>query len=60
MRMFNSDGLEAEMCGNALRCVAKLAADTGLAKSAQISVVTKSGTRHAEQGSQNFGPSMSF
>ena len=24
MRMFNSDGTEAEMCGNAIRCVRKV------------------------------------
>ena len=30
MRMFNNDGGEAEMCGNGLRCVAKLAHDRGL------------------------------
>lgn len=29
MRMFNSDGSEAEMCGNAIRCVAKYLCDKG-------------------------------
>lgn len=27
MRMFNPDGSEAEMCGNGIRCIARLAAD---------------------------------
>ncbi len=30
MRMFNSDGSEAEMCGNASRCVGKYVVDNGL------------------------------
>ena len=30
MRMFNSDGSEAEMCGNASRCVGKYVYDNGL------------------------------
>ena len=30
MRMFNSDGSEAEMCGNASRCVGKYVFDKGL------------------------------
>jgi len=29
MRMWNADGSEAEMCGNGLRCAARLAADRG-------------------------------
>lgn len=34
MRMFNSDGSESEMCGNAIRCVAKFVHDYRLAPSA--------------------------
>ena len=30
MRMFNSDGSEAQMCGNGIRCVAKYAYDHNL------------------------------
>src|SRR5947209_7626139 len=30
MRMFNADGSEAEMCGNAIRCVGKFAFDRKL------------------------------
>jgi diaminopimelate epimerase len=43
MRMFNSDGSEAEMCGNGLRCVAKYAFDHGLVKSRAITVETGAG-----------------
>ena len=31
MRMWNADGSESEMCGNGIRCVAKLAYERGLA-----------------------------
>ena len=30
MRIFNSDGSEAEMCGNGIRCVGKYVYDEGL------------------------------
>ena len=40
MRMFNADGSEAEMCGNAIRCVARYARDTGLVDSSRFSIQT--------------------
>lgn len=40
MRMFNADGSEAEMCGNAIRCVARYARDTGLAPAGGFSIQT--------------------
>jgi diaminopimelate epimerase len=43
MRIFNSDGSEAEMCGNGLRCVAKYAYDHGLVKDLRITVETGAG-----------------
>lgn len=41
-RFFNSDGTEAEMCGNGGRCVARLAHELGIAKES-MSFETKSG-----------------
>ena len=32
MRMFNADGSEGAMCGNAIRCVAKYLYDEGIAR----------------------------
>ena len=44
MRMFNPDGSEAEMCGNAIRCVAKYVCDRGRADASQvISIETGAG-----------------
>ena len=46
MRIFNADGSEAAMCGNATRCVAKYIRSRGLAKDDNIKVFnlhTKSG-----------------
>jgi diaminopimelate epimerase len=46
MRIFNADGSEAAMCGNATRCVAKYIRSRGLAKDADTKVFnlhTKSG-----------------
>ncbi len=43
MRMFNSDGSEAEMCGNGIRCVAKYAYDHGLVSNQKIRVETGAG-----------------
>lgn len=40
MRMFNADGSEAEMCGNAIRCVARYARDAGLITGRRFSIQT--------------------
>ncbi len=46
MRMFNSDGSEAEMCGNASRCVGKFLYDKGLTDKKEISLETKAGVKY--------------
>jgi diaminopimelate epimerase len=48
MRMFNSDGSEAEMCGNASRCVGKYVYDKGLTKNTSLSLETKAGLKKLE------------
>lgn len=40
MRIINSDGTEAEQCGNAIRCVSKYVYDRGLVNSEQIIIET--------------------
>lgn len=45
MRMFNADGTEAEMCGNATRCVGKYAYDHNLVKKEIISLETLAGIK---------------
>ena len=44
MSMFNADGSEGAMCGNAIRCVAKYLYDNVKSK-AQITIETKSGVK---------------
>lgn len=46
MQMFNSDGSEAEMCGNASRCVAKWVYDNNLTNQKHISLETKAGVKY--------------
>ncbi|MCL6561126.1 MAG: diaminopimelate epimerase [Firmicutes bacterium] len=43
MRIFNPDGSEAEMCGNAIRCVAKYVYENGLHKKTELRVETGAG-----------------
>ena len=43
MRMFNGDGSEAEMCGNGVRCVCKLAHDRGIARANPMRIQTGRG-----------------
>lgn len=45
MRMFNSDGSEAEMCGNAIRCVGKYVFDNGLTDKLNIKIETLAGIK---------------
>ena len=48
MRMFNTDGSEAEMCGNGIRCVAKYVYDYGLTDKTSISVETLGGIKYLD------------
>lgn len=48
MRMFNADGSEGEMCGNASRCVGKFVYDRGLTKKTKISLSTLAGIKYLE------------
>ncbi len=43
MRIFNSDGSEAEMCGNGLRCLGKFLYETGLCRRTPTRVETLAG-----------------
>ncbi len=43
MRIFNSDGSEAEMCGNVTRCFARLVYDRGIVRKSVIRVETLAG-----------------
>lgn len=43
MRIFNPDGSEPEMCGNGIRCVARLAYDQGYVRRSTITVETLAG-----------------
>ena len=48
MRMFNADGSEGEMCGNASRCVAKYVYDKGLTSKSRITLETLAGIKVLE------------
>ena len=45
MRLFNADGSEAMMCGNASRCVGKLVYETGLTRNLGLRLATRSGVK---------------
>ena len=45
MRMFNADGSEGKMCGNAVRCVCKIVCDGEEEKPAVVTVETASGIK---------------
>ena len=45
MRIFNADGSEAGMCGNASRCIGKYVYEYGLTRKTEISLETRSGIK---------------
>lgn len=45
MRMFNSDGSEAEMCGNAIRCVGKFLYDHRIVEKETLTIETLAGIK---------------
>lgn len=46
MQMFNADGSEAEMCGNAVRCIGKYVYQNGLTTKTNISLETLAGIKY--------------
>ena len=46
MRIFNADGSEAMMCGNATRCIGKYVYDMGLTHKTDITLETNSGIKY--------------
>lgn len=46
MRIFNADGSEAMMCGNASRCIGKYVYEKGLTSKTDITLETLSGIKH--------------
>ena len=53
MRMFNLDGSEGKMCGNAIRCVGKYLYDNGMTAKKQLSIETLSGIKQLTLYTQN-------
>lgn len=48
MRMFNADGSEGDMCGNASRCIGKYVFDRGLTDKTRVTLETRSGIKVLE------------
>lgn len=45
MRIFNADGSEAQMCGNAIRCVGKYMYESGICRAKDMPIETLSGIK---------------
>ena len=54
MHLFNADGSEAAMCGNASRCVGRLVHELGMTRKQQLRLLTPSGVKmlHVEVDAQ--------
>lgn len=46
MDYYNADGRPAQMCGNGIRCLAKLVYETGLTDKRDLAVATRAGLKH--------------
>lgn len=53
MRIFNSDGSESQMCGNASRCVGKYVYDNGLTDKTAINLETLAGIKQLKLFTEN-------
>ena len=56
MRIFNADGSEARMCGNASRCIGKYVYEKGLTSKTSVKLLTRAGIKtlllHVDQGNR--------
>ena len=53
MKMYNSDGSEGDMCGNACRCIARYVYDKNLTDKTHISIETNAGIKYATVNVEN-------
>lgn len=53
MQMYNSDGSEAEMCGNGIRCVGKFVYDKGLTNKTNLRIETLAGIKELQLNVEN-------
>ena len=53
MRIFNADGSEGEMCGNAIRCVGKYVYEHGIVSKKSLQVETLGGVKTLELKEEN-------
>ena len=53
MQMFNSDGTEADMCGNGIRCVGKFVYDNGFTNKKNLNIETLAGIKKLELITKN-------
>lgn len=53
MRIFNADGSEAEMCGNAARCIGKYVYERGMTNKKDLTLETKAGIRQLQLTAEN-------
>lgn len=48
MKMYNADGSQAQMCGNAIRCVGKYVYDYGMTEKTELTIETLAGIKKLE------------